>query len=110
MWVSILAFGIIVAIALLAQTPGGKGWIGEFSVNVGTKLFLNDRYHLVKNVTLPTGEGTTQIDHVIVSPFGIFVIETKNMNGGIYGSEHEKQWTQALGGKKIPFKKTFRQN
>jgi restriction system protein len=33
----------------------------------------------------PDGKGTTQIDHVVVSRYGIFVIETKNMTGWIFG-------------------------
>ena len=48
-------------------------------------------YHLIKNITLPTGDGTTQIDHILVSRFGVFVIETKNMKGWIFGSAHQKK-------------------
>ena len=45
-----------------------KGIFGEFIVNIGTKIFLNKKeYHLIKNVTLPTENGSTQIDHIIVS-------------------------------------------
>ena len=51
---------------------------------------------MIKNVTLPTADGTTQIDHIVVSEFGIFVIETKNMKGWIYGSEYQKLWTQKI--------------
>ena len=39
---------------------------------------LPDYYHIIDNVLLQTKKGSTQIDHIIVSPFGIFVIETKN--------------------------------
>ena len=44
-----------------------KGAAGEFIVNVAAKLFLSkEKYHLARNVTLPTEDGgTTQIDHVI---------------------------------------------
>lgn len=37
------------------------------------------------DVTLPTPDGTTQIDHIFVSRFGVFVVETKNMGGWIFG-------------------------
>jgi len=68
-----------------------KGVLGEFKVNLATKLFLDKRiYTLLKNVTLPTADGTTQIDHVIVSRYGVFVIETKNMKGWIFGSAQQK--------------------
>ncbi len=110
MWVAILSLGFILVVGIASRLPGFKGWAGEQAVNLGIKLFLDDRYHLVKNVTLPVGDGTTQIDHVIVSRYGIFVIETKNMRGGIYGGQHDKQWTQALGGKKFRFQNPLRQN
>lgn len=87
---------IFILLALL-KTPWLKGIIGEFQVNLATKLFLNkDEYHLIKNVTLPTENGTTQIDHIIVSKYGVFVIETKNMKGWIFGGEKQKTWTQKI--------------
>jgi len=42
-------------------------------------LLNKDEYKTIKNVTLPAEGGTTQIDHIIVSQYGVFVIETKNM-------------------------------
>jgi len=48
-------------------------------------LLNQDEYKTIKNVTLPAEGGTTQIDHIIVSEHGVFVIETKNMKGWIYG-------------------------
>jgi hypothetical protein len=69
-----------------------KGVIGEWQVNLLIKFFLDkNNYHLIKNVTLPTEDGTTQIDQIIVSQYGIFVVETKNMKGWIFGSENQKQ-------------------
>jgi len=74
-----------------------KGVMGEFVVNVTAKIFLDKKkYHLLKNITLPTEGGTTQIDHIIISKCGIFVIETKNMKGWIFGGEHQKSWTQKI--------------
>lgn len=74
-----------------------KGVFGEWQVSQLIKLFLDkSEYHLIKDVTLPTEDGTTQIDHIIVSKFGIFVVETKNMKGWIFGSANQKQWTQKI--------------
>ena len=101
----------VAAIAAFLKSPKGKGLVGEWVVNLTTKLFLDKKtYHLAKNVTLPTDEGTTQIDHVIVSRYGIFVIETKNMGGAIYGTERDAQWTQAFGRNKNRFQNPLRQN
>jgi len=64
------------------KTPYMKGVLGELIVSLAAKFFLDkEKYHLFKNVTLPTEDGTTQIDHVIVSRYSVFVIETKNMKG-----------------------------
>jgi restriction system protein len=77
--------------------PFMKGVLREFQVNLIARLFLDKQvYTLFKNVTLPTEDGTTQIDHVIVSRYGLFVIETKNMKGWIFGSAQQKIWTQKI--------------
>ncbi len=67
-------------------------------------------YKQFNNVTIPTQQGTTQIDHVIVSKYGIFVVETKNMKGWIYGSQNQRQWTQAFPTKKFKFQNPLHQN
>ena len=60
---------------VIIKSPRFKGLMGEFIVNFYTKLLLDKKdYHLIKNVTLPTDDGTTQIDHIIVSVFGVFVV------------------------------------
>lgn len=38
-----------------------------------------------------------QIDHIFVSSRGVFVIETKNYSGLIFGTQNQNQWTQMLG-------------
>ena len=59
--------------------PHVRGWLGETSVNLRLKLLLPEEYQVVNNVILPTETGTTQIDHIVVSPYGIFVIETQEL-------------------------------
>ena len=90
------ALPILILISII-KSPWFKGRVGEFLVNSVAKATLDkDIYHLIKNVTLPTEDGTTQIDHVIVSVHGVFVIETKNMKGWIFGNKNQKQWTQRI--------------
>jgi len=91
-----VAIGVITILGLIFQTPWFKGWFGELQVNLAARFFLNKDYHVVKNVTFPTEDGSTQIDHIIISPFGVFVVETKNMRGWIFGRERDKYWTQKL--------------
>jgi hypothetical protein len=59
---------------------------------------------------LQIGSKTTQIDHVVVSNYGIFVIETKNYKGWILGKEKDEYWTQNIYGRKNKFKNPIRQN
>ena len=88
-----------------------KGWVGEIQSTLGIKLFLDPKiYFNLNKVTIPTLNGTTQIDHVIVSRFGIFVIETKNMNGLIHGDPKSNHWTQHLSGRKFKFQNPLHQN
>ncbi|HAV48659.1 MAG TPA: DNA topoisomerase I [Psychrobacter sp.] len=89
-----------------------KGIVGETVINVAMWLKLEkDIYHRLNNITLPLAEGgSTQIDHVIVSRYGIFVIETKNYKGWIFGNEKQRQWTQVIMGRKYKFQNPLRQN
>lgn len=89
-----------------------KGVLGEFIVNTLARFQLDqDVYHLLKNVTLRTEDGgTTQIDHIIVSVYGMFVVETKNMRGWIFGNAHQKMWTQQIYKHKSKFQNPLHQN
>lgn len=88
-----------------------KGWVGEVQGTIAKKIFMDAAiYTDINNVTIPTANGTTQIDHVIVSRYGIFVVETKNMDGWIFGDEKNPQWTQSLFGKKFKFQNPLHQN
>jgi predicted RNA-binding Zn-ribbon protein involved in translation (DUF1610 family) len=88
-----------------------KGWIGEVQGTLAKKLFLDPKVYVdINNVTIPTPNGTTQIDHVIVSRYGVFVVETKNMDGWIFGDEKNPQWTQSIFGKKYKFQNPLHQN
>lgn len=72
-----------------------SGDYGEYSLSSVLKS-LPDCYHVINDVLLFTKKGSTQIDHIIVSPFGIFVVETKNHKGMIFGDMNGKVWTQVL--------------
>ena len=95
----------------IVKSPWFKGVMGEFAINLSAKWRLNkSQYHLIKNVTLPTGNGTTQIDHIIVSVFGVFVVETKNMKGWIFGNPNQKTWTQKIYRHSSKFQNPLHQN
>lgn len=101
----------LLLIATLLKTAWFKGMVGEWFINLCIRLFLDKReYRLLKDVTLPTPQGSTQIDHVIVSRFGLFVIETKNMKGWIFGNPTQKSWTQQIYRRKHSFQNPLHQN
>jgi hypothetical protein len=88
-----------------------KGWFGEKATQFGMWMGLDANvYRRVHDLVLPSQGGSTQIDHVLVSVYGIFVIETKNMKGWIFGDERSPQWTQSIFGNKSRFQNPLRQN
>lgn len=88
-----------------------KGWIGEKVTTLGMWVMLDKKvYRRVDNVIVNTPNGTTQIDHVLVSVYGIFVIETKNIKGWIFGAADNDKWTQSIFGKKSQFQNPVKQN
>lgn len=91
--------------------PHFTGWFGELKTVVAQKLFLpSSDYVDLNNVTIRSRRGTTQIDHVIVSRYGVFVVETKNMSGWIFGSEGAPFWTKINKGDKLRFRNPLHQN
>ncbi|MCI5192328.1 MAG: nuclease [Candidatus Electrothrix sp. AU1_5] len=106
----VLSFGFLFLVHFF-RSPQFKGYKGELFVRVTAWLHLSSTtYYSIHNVTLLTPDGTTQIDHIFISRFGIFVVETKNMKGWIFGEEHEKQWTQKFVNKSFAFQNPLRQN
>ncbi|MBD9402971.1 nuclease-related domain-containing protein [Comamonas sp. CMM02] len=110
MWV-VLAAGVALLAGVL-RSPRFKGWWGERKVQQWLARDLNPlHYHCVHNVTLRLADGkTTQIDHVVVSPYGLFVLETKHMQGWIFGSEKQKKWTQSIYRHRTAFQNPLHQN
>lgn len=73
-----------------------KGRISEISTALILRNLNRSNYNVINNVVLEWGDKTSQIDHIVISSFGIFVIEIKNQKGWILGSEHSEYWTQMI--------------
>jgi hypothetical protein len=67
-------------------------------------------YHLMNHVTIRMDDGTTQVDHILVSRFGVFVIETKDHNGWIFANPTEATWTQVYFRRKFKHRNPIFQN
>ena len=58
---------------------------------------LGRKGKILKNVYLPaSGEETSEVDVIYISQKGIFIIESKNYSGWIFGDEKDKNWTVSL--------------
>ena len=95
---------------LILKMPKVKGYFGERSIRKKLEKLDNEEYVVINDITLPTEKGTTQIDHIIVSIYGIFVIETKNYSGWIFGDEKSDKWTQVIYKNKEHFHNPTHQN
>ena len=102
---------LIVVAILILKSPGFKGARGERRVKRLIEGRLNPAiYREFSNVTVQINGGTTQIDHIYVCPFGVLVIETKNMSGWIFGGKNQAQWTQTIYRNRVRFQNPLRQN
>ena len=92
----ILACICSVFVGFLA-TPRGRGWFGEFRVKLVIGKSKNGVKYVINDLKIRISDGkTSQIDHIVVNKRGVFVIETKNYSGRIYGQEKQLEWTQVL--------------
>ena len=108
----VLALLVVLRIFLLWwNSPKQKGKRGEKLVAGRLRKGLPDEYRILNDIYLPLPDGTTtQIDHVVVSQYGVFVVETKTYSGWIFGDEKSKEWTQSIYNKKSRFQNPMRQN
>jgi len=93
-----LALGVAIGRQILVHKYAGEALVAN-AINSN----LPEPHVLLNNITLQTADATTQIDHVLVTTGGIFVIETKHYQGWIFGSPDKPQWTQTIYKKKSRF-------
>lgn len=110
-------FWLFLKSLFMGHCPETIGEIGEWKMARSLKR-LPDDYSVLYDVYLPTqDETTTQIDAVVISEYGIFVIEAKNFDndgrrgGWIFGNEDSREWCISMkGGTKFRFQNPLRQN
>lgn len=110
MLIYIILIIVISTVLAYLSSPSFKGKMGERMV-IKHAQTLGDQYVLLNDCTIPDqDDGTTQIDHILISPYGVFVIETKNYTGWIFGGARQKFWTQKIYKKSYKFKNPIHQN
>jgi hypothetical protein len=82
----------------------------ELVSNAVRTYFPPPSFYLFNHVTLPLRDGTTQVDHILVSRFGVFVIETKHYSGWIFANPKQARWTQVIYRRKSQFQNPIFQN
>jgi len=99
-----LVFGFLLGLRRKKKIKHKKENEGEAAVRKALTNFCKESTaHLLNNITLEYGDGTTQIDHILITQNGIIVIETKHYSGWLFANEKQKQWTQV----KFKFKNKF---
>lgn len=108
---------LMMATSLLGVLAGlrprrSRGEAGERLAATRLKDLNPEFYRVFHDIYLPRpdGRGTTQIDHVVLSRFGVFVVETKNYDGWIFGGAQQKMWTQSIFGRNTQFQNPLHQN
>lgn len=87
-----------------------KGEMGEeYVANILSKLPLPE-YRTINDIYITDNEHSTQIDHIVISEFAIFVIETKFYKGEIYGGENSENWSQYIHSNQFTFRNPILQN
>lgn len=106
---------------LMGEEPGiidtllhyeNKGQFGEYATEFAlTHDNIKGYSKALHNVYLPNKGKTTELDVLMLHEKGIFVFESKNYSGWIFGSADQQKWTQALrGGEKNQFYNPVKQN
>ena len=109
LWV-LTIISIIIVVLLYKNYKNIIGWFGEHWTKDELKKLPKDKYRIINNVLIYTKGYTHQIDHVVISQYGIFCIETKQYNGYITGSKYDKKWIRYAGKNKYYYENPIRQN
>lgn len=100
---------VLILIILKLKSPQYKGKCGEEIVKKQLEN-INGYKHIINNIMINDNGKSRQIDHIAITEHGVFVIETKNYAGVIYGKEKSTEWKQYLNQKCFNFKNPIHQN
>lgn len=111
----LIAIGILILVVIIAvaRSPKAKGWRGEKAVAQILGKTIDGQQYVINGLLFYDKSGNSrQIDHIYINKYGIWVIETKNYAGQIYGNEDQREWLQVLanGNTKNKFYNPIKQN
>lgn len=107
----IIIIGVIFLFWVIRKFAISAGDAGEHAVARKLRWLPKNEYFVINDLLIEKNNGnTTQIDHVVVSPYGIFVIETKNIYGYIHGSDRSALWRSCWRNRDLVFDNPILQN
>lgn len=110
-FIFVIGAAIIVLALMIRGTTMSAGEVGENVVASKLRWLPRNQYFVINDLVFTKDNGnSTQIDHVVVSPYGIFVIETKNIYGYIHGSDNSKLWRSCWRNRDLAFDNPILQN
>ena len=103
---------VFIIIGIICAIIGKQiiGWFGEHWTKKELNKLPKNKYVVINDVFIKVNDRTCQIDHIVVSKYGIFSIETKQYNGYITGDKYDKKWIRHLGKRKLYYTNPIRQN
>ena len=119
---SLILLSVIIVIVFIfflflrkAKSPERKGEYGESIVAaaVASSIHKGLYGHVLRNVYVPRNDGSSsEVDVIFVCVKGIFVFESKNYVGYIFGNDQYRNWTVSLyaGKNLVGFKTTEKHN
>lgn len=111
--VSFLALLVLIIFFIVKKRKNSlkSGIKGEKKVARRLKRFAGIRnFKVINDIYLPLYDKTTQIDHILITFYGIIVIETKNYKGEVYGNPADKNWIHIVGSERNQMYNPIMQN
>lgn len=106
-WIPLVALGLFIS---HLTSSGTRENDGELAMARRLRRLSRFRYFKLHDLMINNGTMDAQIDHIVVSRYAIFVIETKDYGGSIVGSEWDQNWTQHFKRSQYSFHNPIRQN
>lgn len=96
----LIVIGIIIGCVLIGRKKSATDKRGEAGEETVARILgdtVSGKQYVINDLLFCDANGNScQIDHVYINRNGIWVIETKNYSGSIYGTEAQREWTQVL--------------
>ncbi len=106
--VFLLLAGAVVVLLLWPVLPHIESWVGSWRVRWLISRLPASHYTLFRDLTLTVGRprdgAVVRFEHLVVSPYGIFVIAARHRSGAILGAEGDTHWTRLFLWRKQKFR------